>query len=313
LIRPADPPFLDVRTRRELEAAVEAARAAVVLADEQRLSAGSSLEFARSNQQRAEKLIAGGRITQRAFEEAVTGLSTAEADLRQAEANLALRRSELVATEARLIGPDVQGAEPGPDACCVTVTSPSDGVVLDLLSESEQVLPAGAPLAEIGDPGNIEIVAHLLSSDAVRVAPGMVARLDDWGGSSLAAKVSRVNPAAYTKVSALGIEEQRVDVLLDLADPQEAWQRLGHEFRVMIHIPVWQSDDAVRVPIGALFRRGSEWQVYRIVEGTARLSPVEIGQRNNQWAEVLEGISVGDEVVLHPSDRVTDGVGVVAY
>lgn len=313
LIRPADPPFLDVRTRRELEAAVEAARAAVVLADEQRLSAGSSLEFARSNQQRAEKLIAGGRITQRAFEEAVTGLSTAEADLRQAEANLALRRSELVATEARLIGPDVQGAEPGPDACCVTVTSPSDGVVLDLLSESEQVLPAGAPLAEIGDPGNIEIVAHLLSSDAVRVAPGMVARLDDWGGSSLAAKVSRVNPAAYTKVSALGIEEQRVDVLLDLADPQQAWQRLGHEFRVMIHIPVWQSDDAVRVPIGALFRRGSEWQVYRIVEGTARLSPVEIGQRNNQWAEVLEGISVGDEVVLHPSDRVTDGVGVVAY
>jgi HlyD family secretion protein len=313
LIRPADPPFLDVRTRRELEAAVEAARAAVVLADEQRASAASRFEFAHSNQDRAEKLIAGGRITQRAFEEAVTGLSTAEADLRQAEANLALRRSELTATEARLIGPDTQEAEAVPDACCVTVTAPTDGVVLSVLSESEQVLPAGASLAEIGDPGNMEIVAHLLSSDAVKVTVGMAARLDDWGGGNLAARVARVNPAAYTKVSALGIEEQRVDVILDLVDPQEAWKRLGHEFKVMIHIPVWRSEDAVRVPIGALFRRGDAWQVYRIVDGAAKLTPLEIGQRNNQWAEVLGGLAAGDQVVLHPSDSVTDGVKVEAY
>jgi HlyD family secretion protein len=313
LIRPADPPFLDLRTRRELEAAVEAARAGVVLADEQRASAASRLVLARSNYGRAEKLIAVDRIPERSFEEAAMALSTAEAELKQAEANLTLRRSELTAAEARLIEPDLEVAETGPDAGCVTVTSPTDGVVLNLLSESEQVLPAGAPLAEIGDPGNIEIVAHLLSSDAVRVAQGMTARLDDWGGGMLAARVARVNPAAYTKVSALGIEEQRVDVILDLVDPREAWQRLGHEFRVMIHIPVWRSEDAVRVPIGALFRRGDAWQVYGVVDGTAKLTPVEIGQRNNQWAEVLGGLSAGDAVVLHPSDSVTDGVGVVAY
>lgn len=313
IIRPADPPFLDLRTRRELEAAIEAARAAIVLADEQRVGAASRLTLARSNFERAERLIADGRIPERTYEEAATALSTAEAELKQAEANLALHKSELTATEARLIGPDTEVAENGPDACCVTVTAPTDGVVLNILSESEQVLPAGASLAEVGDPANIEIVAHLLSSDAVKVAPGMTARLDDWGGGTLAARVARVNPAAYTKVSALGIEEQRVDVILDLVDPQDAWQRLGHEFRVMVHIPVWRSEDAVRVPIGALFRRGDAWQVYRVVDDTARLTPVEIGQRNNQWAEVLGGLSAGDAVVLHPSDSVTDGVGVVAY
>jgi HlyD family secretion protein len=284
-----------------------------VLADEQRASAASRLTLARSNYGRAEKLIAVGRIPERSFQEAETALATAEADLRQAEANLTLRRSELAAAEARLIEPDLEVAETGPDAGCVTVTSPTDGVVLDLLSESEQVLPAGAPLAEIGDPANIEIVADLLSSDAVKVTPGMTARLDDWGGGNLEARVARVNPAAYTKVSALGIEEQRVDVILDLVDPQDAWQRLGHEFRVMVHIPVWRSEDAVRVPIGALFRRGDAWQAYRVVDGRAVLTPVEIGQRNNQWAEALGGLAAGDQVVLHPSDSVTDGVGVAAY
>jgi HlyD family secretion protein len=313
LIRPADPPFLDLRTRRELEAAIEAARAGVVLADEQRVSAASRLVLARSNYGRAEKLVADGRIPERSFDEAAMALSTAEAELKQAEANLALRKSELTATEARLIGPDTQVAENGPDACCVTVTAPTDGVVLNILSESEQVLPAGAALAEIGDPGNLEIVADLLSSDAVKVTPGMTARLDDWGGGKLAARVARVNPAAYTKVSALGIEEQRVDVILDLVDPQDAWQRLGHEFRVMIQIPVWRRENAVRVPIGALFRRGDAWNVYRVVDDVAKLTPVEIGQRNNQSAEVLAGLTPGDQVVLHPSDSVADGIKVKAY
>jgi HlyD family secretion protein len=181
------------------------------------------------------------------------------------------------------------------------------------LSESEQVLPAGAPLAEIGDPANLEIVAHLLSSDAVRVAQGSKARLDDWGGRSLAARVSRINPAAYTKVSALGIEEQRVDVVLDLVDAEDAWGRLGHDFRVMVHIPIWVEDDAVRVPIGALFRRGNEWAVFRVVDGRAELTPVAIDHRNNRWAEVIDGLVPGNKVILHPSDRVEHGTRVVSY
>jgi len=313
LIRPSDPPFLDVRTRRELSATVDAASAGVDLAGSQMNSAVSNLNLAKSNHGRAERLIATGGISQRAFEEATAALSMAEAELRQAEANLVLRQYELSAAEARLIEPEGASADTDPETCCVVVTAPSNGVVISVLSQSEQVLPAGAPLAEIGDPRNIEIVAHLISSDAVKIVQGVMARLDDWGGGNLAARVSRVSPAAYTKVSALGIEEQRVDVVLDLVDQHEVWQRLGHDFRVMVHIPLWRDDDVVRVPIGALFRVGSDWSVYRIVDGKAHVAPVTIDHRNNQWAEVIDGLTPGDEVVLHPSDRVADGVGVVAY
>ena len=312
LVRPSDPPFLDIRTRREFVAFVAAASAAIDLAESQLSSAASSRDLARANQQRAEKLMSSGNISQRAFDEAVTAWSTAEAGYRQAEANLVLRQKELSAAEARLIEPDNTAAS-DPDSCCVVVTAPTDGVVLTLLTESEQVLPAGAPLAEIGDPADVEIVAPLLSSDAVRIVRGTSASLDDWGGGRLDARVVRVNPAAYTKVSALGIEEQRVDVVLDLVDAQEGWERLGHEYRVMVHIPIWKDNEAIRVPIGALFRRGSEWAVYRIVNGRAKLTPVVIDHRNNQWAEILDGLAPGDKVVLHPSDRVEDGMRVESY
>jgi len=312
LIRTSAPPFLDARTRRELEATVDAARAGVDLAESQLKSSVSNRELARANHERATKLMSSGNISQRAFDEAVTAWSTAEAEHRQAEAHLVLRQKELDAVEARLIEPDGD-LEATSDSCCVVVTAPTDGVVLDLLSESEQVLPAGAPLAEIGNPKNIEIVAHLLSSDAVRVEQGSKAGLDDWGGESLSARVRRINPAAYTKVSALGIEEQRVDVVLDLIDPDKVWNRLGHEFRVMVHIPIWKDENAVRVPIDALFRRDDEWAVYRVVDGKAELTPVVIDHRNNRWAEVIHGLVPGDQVVLHPSDRVENGTRVESY
>lgn len=312
LIRPSAPPFLDVRTRRELEATGDAARAAVDLAESQLKSAALNRDLARANHERASKLMASGNISQRTFDEAVTAWSTAESEYRQAQANLVLRQKELAAAEARLIEPDGDVDATG-EACCVVVTAPTDGVVLKVLSESEQVLPAGAPLAEIGDPHNIEVVAHLLSSDAVKVQQGSKARLDDWGGKSLSARISRIDPAAYTKVSALGIEEQRVDVVLEIIDPEENWSRLGHDFRVMVHIPIWRNDDVIRVPIGTLFRHGSEWAVYRIVEGRAELTPVVIDHRNNRWAEVVSGLAPGDEVILHPSDRVGDGTKVESY
>jgi HlyD family secretion protein len=313
VIRPSEPPFLDTRTRRELEAAVEAAKAAVDLAGSQLNRAVSNLAFARTNQTRAEALAAKGRISERALDEASTNLETAEDDRSQAEANLALRQREQDAAEARLIEPVSASGKPGADACCITVPAPIDGVVLSLQTESEQVLPAGAQLAEIGDPGNIEIVAPLLSADAVRIAEGSEARVDDWGGTTLRARVDRVSPSAYTKVSALGIEEQRVDVFLDLVDPHDAWKRLGHEFRVMVHIPVWRKEDAVRVPVGALFRSGNEWRVYVVEDGRARIRPVALGQRNNQWAELVDGLVVGDTVILHPSDRVADGTKVEPF
>jgi HlyD family secretion protein len=226
----------------------------------------------------------------------------------QARATLTLRRSELDSAEARLMEPGDLPAKGG--GCCVPVQAPADGLVLRLLAESEQVVPAGTPLLEVGNPGNLEVVVRLLSSDAVGVKAGAVATLTDWGGPPLNAWVRRIDPAAYTKVSALGIEEQRVDVTLALTDPADAWNGLGHDYRVMVHIRIWRGADVTLVPIGALFRRGTEWNVFRVVDGIARTTPVIIGHRNISAAEVLSGLSVGDVVVLHPSDRVVDGVAV---
>ncbi|MEP5513950.1 MAG: HlyD family efflux transporter periplasmic adaptor subunit, partial [Bauldia litoralis] len=301
---------LDVRSRRELEAAVEAARASVTLAEAQLTAAEATERMALSDRDRAERLVKAGTITIRAQEKAVADLETATAQVAQAKAALTLRQSELSSAEARLIQPNqLEGGSSG--ACCLTLRAPVDGTVLDLLTESEQVVTAGQGLLELGDPANLEIIVHLLSSDAVSVHPGSHATIDQWGGQPLAAEVRQVDPAAYTKVSALGIEEQRVDAILDIVDPREAWERLGHEFRVMVHISVWEEDDVLQVPLGALFRVGADWTVYRIVDGKAVETTVVLGHRNNTAAEVIEGLDAGDRIVIHPSDRVVDGIAVV--
>jgi HlyD family secretion protein len=305
-IHPVDPPLLDVRTRRELEAAVEAAKAAVMLAQAQIDSAETNVRLMRSELERARELADRATISVRAFEKASADLETAEARVKEMHAALELRQSELDSAEARLIEPGSDA--PTEETCCVTVLAPADGTVLNLLSESEQVVAAGGPLLEIGDPGNLEIIVHLLSSDAVAVDPEALARVDGWGGPELTARLRRIDPSAYTKVSALGIEEQRVDAIFDIVDPRETWARLGHEFRVMVHVPIWRSDDVLRLPLGALFRRGDTWHVFKVVDGRAAVAPVGIGHRNTRFAEVLDGLAPGDVVVLHPSDRVVDGI-----
>ena len=310
-IQPAEPPLLDVRTQRELQAAAGAARAAVGLANAQVTSAEASERLAASDLDRAKQLAEKGAISSRALEKAVTDLDTAHAAVEQAKANLALRQSELASAEAQLIQPSGSGSDNASADCCVPVMSPINGVVLKLLVESAQVVAAGTPLIEIGDPKDMEVVVHLLSSDAVEIKPGAPATLTDWGGEGvLNAYVRRIDPAAYTKVSALGVEEQRVDATLDISDPYEKWQGLGHEYRVMAHIRTWKGGDAVKVPVGALFRRGADWNVFRIVDGKAALTRVLLGHRNTHEAEVVGGLSAGDTVVLHPSDQVKDGVSV---
>ena len=307
-IRPTEPSFLDIRTRREFEAAAEAARAAVDLAQARLEGATTAEKMAESDLARADQLAKGGTISLRAFEQASAALDTAKAQVAQAEAELELRQSELSSANARLIEPDQPIMTPQPAGCCLTVRAPVGGIVLKLLSESEQVVAAGTPLLEIGNPRDMEIVVHLLSSDAASIAPGTPATIDGWGGQTLAARIRSIDPAAYTKVSALGIEEQRVDATLDLIDPYETRQTLGHGFRVMAHVATWQSDNVIRVPLGALFRRGSQWTVYRVVDGRAVGTTVDIGYRNEHSAEVVGGLAAGDVVVLHPSDSVGDGV-----
>jgi HlyD family secretion protein len=305
------PAFLDVRTLRELEAHVEAAKATVALAEAETSQAAAELEFAQSELARARTLMRSKTISERTLERARIDAETRQASLARAKAGLEVRKRELESAQARLIGPEEAWKGEVPVGCCVTVKAPVSGRVLRVLQESERVIAAGTPLIEIGDPVNLELVVDLLSADAVKVVEGAAAVVDGWGGTSLSAKVARVEPAGFTKVSALGIEEQRVRTILKLHGPADGADKLGHEYRVFVKIGVYEAASALRVPISALFRSEERWTVYVIENGRTRAAAVEIGHRNSAFGEVLQGLADGAFVVLHPSDRVHDKTRVV--
>lgn len=303
---PEPPPLLDARTRAEARAAIDTARAAVgrAKADEQRLRAALALaeqELARTRdlhdsglatRQQLDASETEARTAEDAAEAASFAARAAEADLRRAEARLAPSRH-------------------APAGRVVDITAPVDGVVLRRVRESEAVVPAGDPLIELGDPAGLEIVSDLLSTDAVKVKPGARAVVEQWGGDRpLDARVRRVEPSGFTKVSALGVEEQRVNVVLDFADRAAAVAALGDAYRVEVAIVVWERDDVLKVPTGALFRRGDRWAVFVVAAGRARERVVAVGQRTPREAEVLEGLTAADQVVLHPGDTLTDGARV---
>lgn len=305
-ILPAESPLLDARTRGELSAAVEAARAAVGQAEAERDRAAAALERARTTLQRQQALADAGAVARDTLDAAQTALKTAEEAHRAAQFTVQRAEYELQLARARLQGPQPPGG------AVITVTAPVDGVVLRRVRESEATVPAGEPLLEIGDPSRIEIVSDLLSTDAVRVPPGARVIVEQWGGPHpLEGVVRRVEPSGFMKVSALGVEEQRVNVIVDLPELPAAAQQLGDGYRVEIRVVTWQADDVVKLPVGALFRRGGQWAVFRVEEGVARLRTVEAGQRNDTEVQILGGIDVGQPVVLHPPDTLADGTRVV--
>ena len=200
-----------------------------------------------------------------------------------------------------------------PRAGAVSVgRAPIGGVVLRVLQESETPLAPGTVVMEIGDPADLEVVAELLSTDAVEVEPGAPARITDWGSNAeaLPARVRRVEPYGFLKVSALGVEEQRVNVILDFEAAEADWARLGHGYRIEAAIAVWQAEDVVQVPVAALFRDDGRWAVYRVAEGRAHLTALEIGHDNGETAQVLGGIEPGTPIVLYPGAEIADGVRV---
>jgi HlyD family secretion protein len=271
--------------------------------------ARSQLEFARNDLRRASELAAKQAIAERVLEKAQLDAASADAALASAEAALEARRRELESAQARMIQPG--GPVVLPEDCCVNVQAPISGTVLRIVAESEQVVQAGAPLVEIGDPRDLEIAIDLLSRDAVRVRPGATARIEGWGGDTpLNARVRRIEPTGVTKVSALGIEEQRVKVILDFTDPPESRPNLGHGFRVVGRITVWRGDDVPLVPLGALFRRDGNWAVFIVSDGRATLRMIDIAERNLHAARVVAGLAEGDRIILHPSDQVREGVAV---
>jgi HlyD family secretion protein len=291
-ILPAAPVMLDARIAAEARANVAAATAALAGAE-------TSLELARRERTRVAQLQAQGFAAQAA-------LDTAEARLRAARADVAAQRAEV--QRAR-----VAAGASGPGARAATqVRSPATGRVLRLLQESETVIAPGAPLMEIGDLSDLEIVAEFLSQDAVSIRPGATAFIENWGGDTLIpARISRIEPHAHTKVSALGVEEQRVNVIARLADPAHA-PPLGHGFRVDLRVVASEQPRAVRAPTDALVRSGADWAVFRIESGRARLRRVVLGDGGERYRAVRAGLAENDRVILFPGDAMKDGARVAA-
>jgi HlyD family secretion protein len=311
VMQPTTPSFIDFRSREEGEAAVTAAEAYVKYAESEVRRLEAAVTFYRAELARARDLAPRQAISLEALDKAKFDAESNEAALISAKAQVEVWQGVRTTLAARLIEPSSAPA-PASHPAGVDVRTPVSGRVLKINQESEAVVQAGTPLIEIGDPRDLEIIADLLSSDAVQINTGAPVRIDGWGGPPIEGRVIRIDPAGFLKVSALGIEEQRVRVTIDLVDPPEAWTRLGHDFRVIVHVTVWKADDALTVPLGALFRKGDDWAVFTLRDGRAHTTVVQIGHRNARNAEILSGLSSGDQVLLHPSDRISDGVRVSA-
>jgi HlyD family secretion protein len=304
VVRPATPAPIDERTRRELTARLEATRAAEseAVASEERARHAS--EQASRERERMRALAAAGSVTPRDLDAAETAADASVHALEAAGAAVLRARREVQAAQALL---DARG---GPVGRGVEVRAPAPGRVLRVLQESEGPVAAGAPLLEVGDPDRIELRVDLLTSEAVRVRPGAAVDLVNWGGDrALPGRVRLVEPSAFTKVSALGVEEQLVYVLVDPVETG-AWAPLSDGYASDARIVVAERPDALLVPAGALFREDGGWAAFVVEGGRARPRKLRIGDSSGAAVEVLEGLTPGDRVLIHPGDKVKDGVRV---
>lgn len=304
-LTPTAPALLDARTVRELQerigaadAALKQARAEVARAEAAAAQAQADLARNRRLEREGfvspavrEQLELAARVQARALEAAMAGEKAAEHNLAQARAALLRAR---------------EWPDGGARAAALSVSSPIDGRVLRVLQQSEAVVAIGTPLVEVADPDDLEIVVDVLSTEAIRIAPGAPVRIEA-GALTLEGRVRRVEPAAFTKVSALGVEEQRVNVIIDFASPPAQWRRLGDGYRVDVRIVVLARPDAVVAPVAALFRSDGGWAAFVVEDGRARLRPVKLGGRSALDAWIEQGLAPGERVIVYPSDSVADG------
>ena len=304
VLRPALSQPLDARTRAEATAALEAAQAALGRLTADGVRARTARDRARQVIARTKSLADAGAVAREELEARQTELDLAEAAVRSAEFAIAQAEHEVGVARARLASPGTTGQ------IDVTVRAPISGVVLRRYRESQSVVPPGEPLVEIGNPDDLEIVADFLSADAVRIRPGQAVRIEQWGGDPLPGRVRLVEPSGFTRVSALGVEEQRVNVLIDFDAPAEALGAIRDNFRVEVRVIVDRREHVLTIPLGSLFRRQDTWAVYTIAERTARLKTVEVGARSRTHAEIVRGLDEGATVVLYPPDTLSDGTKV---
>ncbi len=306
-LRPARSAFLDPRMRAQAEASISAARAMLAQAEAQRLQFRAEADRAARAQARLEPLAAQGVVSRQGLENAQAAATSAREALRAGDAAVLARRADVAAAQAVLTGPEAAGAG------LIPITSPTSGVVTALLQQSERDVAPGTPLVEVGATAGLEAQIEFLSQDAVRIRPGDRAEIYDWGGATdLPAEVRLVEPQAFTKISALGIEEQRTRVMLRFTGPEAGRAGLAPGYRVWGRVFLHETPSAVIAPAGALVRDSGGWAVFRIEQGRARLRPVKVGAITDRDAEILEGAADGDSLVVFPSDQVRDGVRVKA-
>jgi len=314
-IEPTDPDLLDDRALAEAKARVKAAEVAVAKAQPDVEAAKAEMEYAESQLARFHKLEARDAVSDQEVEQAELRYRTSAEQYRSSQFARDIAQYELEVARASLLRTlpketaDPDAVEQDPPSRELEIRAPISGRVLRVFEENAKVVAPGTRLLELGDPRNLEVEIDVLSSDAVKIRPGAKALLEQWGGGApLEGVVRVVEPAGFTKISALGVEEQRVWVIVDFTAPPETWRALGDAYRVEARIVVWESDHVVKVPTSALFRQGDQWAVFCYEDGRAHLRKIKIGRRNGLEAQVLEGLSADTRVIVHPSDKIADGV-----
>ena len=306
-ILPSSPDLLDSRSRSTAEARVKASEAGVSRAEANAAAAKAAAESAKTLLERQERLHKGAATSEQSFEDAKMLARMRAEENRSAEFGREIAKFELELAQAAFVR-TAPGDESAAESWHLDVVAPIKGTILRVFQESAAVLPAGTPLMEIGDPRDIELEVDVLSTDAVKIAPGAKVHIEHWGGDTvLEGRVRLIEPGAFTKVSALGVEEQRVNIISDLVSPVP--EQFGDRFRFEARIVTWRGEDVVKVPMSALFRYQADWAVFVVDPAqTARRKVVRIGHRNSDEAEVLEGLAANDRVIIFPSDRVAEGV-----
>lgn len=309
IMRPADPRFIDSRTEIQAEADIQGADAALGFEAAKLERAEAELAFAKAELKRTKRLYDNGNVSIARLERAELTVRLRETEVNTANSGMVVAESVLAAARARLVQPGSNRAE---GESSLIVRAPVSGKVLRLLHESEGVIPGGTPLVEVGNPEDLEIVIEMLSRDAVKVEAGDTALIKRWGGEEdILAQVRVVSPSGFTKISALGVEEQRVNVYLDFIDPLEKWRGLGDAFRVEASIVVDQTSEALYAPLSALFRFEGKWSTFVVVDGVATRREVTVGRMNDQVAEITDGIALGDMIITHPGSDVSDDIRVI--
>jgi HlyD family secretion protein len=309
VIDPARAVALDPRSRAQAQAQASAALAALAVAEENARDAAAAARLAQQERARSEALRQSNFVSEQALDAARTAETRARAGEAAAQHAVRVARFDLETARAAVASTARLQAGAGTDV--LQVRAPVAAHVLRLQQESEGAVEAGQPLLEIGDPESLEVEVEVLSTHAVRIAPGSKVILDRWGGEqAVEGRVRVVEPSGFTKISALGVEEQRVRVIVDFSSPREAWARLGDGYRVEARFVLWEGQDVLQLPTSALFRQGEGWAAFVLDGRRVRLTPVEIGQRAGLASQVVSGLKAGDRVVAHPDETIEDGVRV---